>query len=164
MSEGITLRPLTRVDRDQALSVINTAAGWYREFLPDAAYDEPEMTAAAWTAEAKRLGWHGAFQADTLVGVMGLEYVNDVALLRHAYILPDAQRRGVGRLLMQTLERQVTGVGRIVVGTYAGNYKARGMLEKSGYRLSGDSTAVLRQYYDIPDDRLWSSVTYEKEI
>jgi hypothetical protein len=48
------------------------------------------------------------------------------------------------------------------VGTYARNYKARGALEKAGYRLSPDSEAVLREYYAIPEDRLRASVTYEK--
>jgi hypothetical protein len=44
----------------------------------------------------------------------------------------------------------------------ARNYKARGALEKAGYRLSPDSAVVLREYYAIPEDRLLASVTYEK--
>jgi hypothetical protein len=48
------------------------------------------------------------------------------------------------------------------VGTYARNYKARGALEKMGYRLSMDPAAVLREYCAIPEDRLRASVTYEK--
>jgi RimJ/RimL family protein N-acetyltransferase len=55
-------------------------------------------------------------------------------------------------------------VRRIIVGTYARNYKARGALEKAGYRLSEDSAAVLRAYYAIPEDRLRASVTYEKPL
>ena len=55
-------------------------------------------------------------------------------------------------------------VSRIVVGTYAENYKARGALEAAGYTLSPEPEAVLRAYYAIPEDRLQSSVTYEKEI
>jgi RimJ/RimL family protein N-acetyltransferase len=58
----------------------------------------------------------------------------------------------------------VRGARRIIVGTYAANYKARGALEKAGYRLSPDSEAVLRAYYSIPEDRLKSSVTYEKPV
>ena len=48
------------------------------------------------------------------------------------------------------------------MGTYAANYKARGILERAGYVLSADSEAVLRTYYDIPEERLRTSVTYEK--
>lgn len=155
-------RPLTAKDRDQALTVINTAARWYREFLPAAAYHDPEMTPANWDAETLRMTWFGAFLLRRLVGVMGLEYVREVALLRHAYILPEYQRRGVGSDLLNHLEAQVHGVSRILVGTYAGNYKARHALEKAGYCLAADSEALLRAYYGIPEDRLRSSVTYEK--
>jgi len=160
----IQIRLLTEDDQGAALAVINTAARWYQEFLPAEEYHDPEMTPEDWAKEAKRLSWYGAFASDTLLGVMGLEYVKDVALLRHAYVLPDRQRRGVGSLLRAYIERQIRGVRRIVVGTYTGNYKARDALEAAGYTLSADSEAVLRAYYDIPEDRLRSSVTYEKEI
>jgi GNAT superfamily N-acetyltransferase len=144
--------------------VINTAARWYAEFLPPDEFHDPEMTADQWSAEAQRMTWYGAFKERTLVGVMGLEYVRDVALLRHGYVLPESQRQGVGSVLMQHLERQIEGVRRIIVGTYAGNSKARGILAAAGYQLSEDSEARLRAYYAIPTDRLQSSVTYEKEI
>jgi GNAT superfamily N-acetyltransferase len=72
----------------------------------------------------------GSGRAGTLVGVMGLEYVRDVALLRHAYVLPAYQHQGIGTRLREHLERQVRGVRRIVVGTYAGNFKAGRALGK----------------------------------
>jgi RimJ/RimL family protein N-acetyltransferase len=156
------IRALTSADREAALAAINEAARWYREFLPPGEHHEPEMTEAAWDAEARRLTWYGAFERGTLVGVMGLEYVRDVALLRHAYILPGRQRQGVGSRLLAHLETEVRGVHRIVVGTYQGNYKARSALEKAGYRASADPAAVLRAYYAIPGDRLRASLTYEK--
>jgi len=158
------IRLLTAADRDAALAVINEAARWYREFLPVEEYHDPEMTPAQWEAEAQRMTWHGAFVEGTLVGVMALEFVKDVALLRHAYILAESQRGGIGTLLRQHLEAQILGVRRIIVGTYRENYKARRMLEKAGYTLSPDPEAVLRTYYLIPDDRLKSSVTYEKPL
>ncbi len=58
----------------------------------------------------------------------------------------------------------VQGVDRIIVGTYAANFKARNALDKAGYQPSPDSEAVLRRYYDIPEDRLQTSVTYEKHL
>ena len=160
----IQIRQLTEDDRGAALAVINTAARWYQEFLPAEEYHDPEMTQDEWAEETERLSWYGAFASDTLLGVMGLEYVKDVALLRHAYVLPDRQRHGIGSLLRIYIEQQIQGVRRIVVGTYTGNYKARNALEAAGYTLSADSETVLRAYYDIPEDRLQSSVTYEKEI
>ncbi len=157
------MRTLEEADGPAAVAVINAAADWYREFLPPEEIHGPEMTLEAWATEARRLVWFGAFDGDDLVGVMGLEYVLDAALFRHAYVLPERQRQGVAALLHNHLESHVRGVDRIVVGTYAANYKARAALEKAGYRRSSDSQAVLRRYYDIPEDRLASSVTYEKE-
>jgi GNAT superfamily N-acetyltransferase len=158
------IRALTAADRDAALAVINTAAGWYREFLPPEDFHDPEMTPEAWQAEARRLTWYGAFVEGPLVGVMGLEYVKDVALLRHAYVLAEHQRGGIGTVLREYLEAQVRGVHRIIVGTYRENYKARRMLERSGYVLSPDPESILRTYYSIPEDRLKASVTYEKTL
>ena len=158
------IRILTAVDRDAALTVINTAARWYREFLPPEEFHDPEMSPAQWEAEAQRMRWYGAFVGEALVGVMGLEYVKDVALLRHAYVLAEYQREGVGTRLRKHLEAQIQGVRRIIVGTYRENYKARQMIERAGYSLSSDSETILRTYYAIPEDRLKSSVTYERSL
>lgn len=156
------VRVLTPADRDSMLHVINTAARWYREFLPDEQLHEPEMTATNWDSESERMIWYGAFDDEWLVGVCALEYTKDVALLRHAYILPGDQRQGIGSLLTRELEVVIKGVDRIIVGTYRENYKARGALEKLGYRECANSVDVLRAYYTIPEDRLRSSVAYEK--
>ena len=159
------IRPLTAADSAAALDVINEAARWYREFVPPAEHHEPEMTPTDFEREAARASWYGAFaDGAAVVGVMALEYVHDVALIRHAYILPEYQRRGVGLELLRYLEGEVRGVDRIVIGTYRANYKARGALEKAGYRLSTDPEAVLRAYYAIPEDRLRASVTYDKTL
>jgi GNAT superfamily N-acetyltransferase len=166
----LTIRPLTLADRSAAVAVINGAARWYREFLPAEEVHDPEMTPAQWDEEARRLTWYGGFVAGVLVGVMGLERAHDAALLRHAYILPERQHQGVGLDLAEYLEELVRqepapcGPRRIIVGTYARNYKARGALEKMGYRLVTDSAAVLRTYYRIPEDRLRTSVAYEKPV
>lgn len=158
----LVIRTLSSGDREQALAVINTAAGWYADIVPSDELHGPEMSPDDYDAEAQRLTWFGAFLSDELVGVIGLEYTADVALLRHWYVSPDQQRSGAGSALRRHLEAQVNGVDRIVAGTYANNYKARGALERAGYELSADSQAVLHRYYDIPDDRRESSVTYER--
>jgi GNAT superfamily N-acetyltransferase len=95
---------------------------------------------------------------------------SDAALLRHAYILPEPQHHGISLRLAEHLksvarhEGAARSVRRIIVGTYARNYKARGALEKAGYCLSADSGTILREYYAIPEDRLRTSVTYEKSV
>jgi GNAT superfamily N-acetyltransferase len=160
----VIVRALGASDGLAAVMVINTAAKWYAEFLAPSEVHGPEMTLESWAGEARRMTWYGAFCGVDLVGVMGCEYAGDAVLFRHAYVLPDRQRQGIAAMLHDHLEREVHGVDRIIVGTYAANYKARGALEKAGYHPSPDSEAVLRHYYDIPEDRLESSVTYEKHL
>lgn len=163
VDDRLTVRQLDASDAQAAVDVINVAAEWYSEFLGDETH-EPEMTIAEWLTEGQRMAWYGAFNGDVVVGVMGLEYTDDVALFRHAYVLPDHQRQGVGAVLGAHLESQVTGVGRIIVGTYRANYKARQALEKSGYLASPDPETILRRHYNIPENRLQSSLTYEKDV
>ncbi len=162
--ENLLFRPLAAADRTAGLEVINLAAQWYREFLPPDQVHDREMSEADWDREAARMTWYGALAAGRMIGVMGLEPRGEVALVRHGYVLPEWQRRGVGGLLLGHLEREARPVSRIIVGTYAANYKARASLEKAGYVLSEDSQAVLRRYYAIPADRAASSVTYEKAL
>jgi GNAT superfamily N-acetyltransferase len=160
----VIVRALGASDGLAAVMVINTAAKWYAELLAPSEVHGPEMTLENWAEEARRMAWYGAFDGVDLGGVMGLGYAGNAVLFRHAYVLPDRQRQGIAAMLHQHLERQVHGVDRIIVGTYAANYKARGALEKAGYLPSPDPEAVLRHYYEIPEDRLQSSVTYEKHL
>ena len=164
VGDSLTIRRLTPADLGRAVAVINTAARWYREFLPPEELHEPEMDEAQWLAEGERMTWWGAFVDNSLVGVMGSEPIGEVALLRHAYILPEYQRQGVATVLLGYIEERLRGIGTVIVGTYAANYKARGTLEKGGYRLSTNPQQVLRTYYDIPEDRLLTSITYEKSL
>jgi GNAT superfamily N-acetyltransferase len=160
----VIVRALGAGDGLAAVAVINSAARWYAEFLPPAEVNGPEMTLESWAEEARRMTWYGAFHGVDLVGVMGLEYADDAVLFRHAYVLADRQRQGIAAMLHNHLEQEIVGVDRIIVGTYAANYKARTALEKAGYQPSSDPEAVLCRYYDIPQDRLQSSVTYEKHL
>ena len=59
-------------------------------------------------------GWE---DVGSLVGVMGLQRVRDVTLIRHAYVRPEYQGRGIGGTLLATLAAQVTGP--LLVGTWA---------------------------------------------
>lgn len=147
------------------MEVINTAAGWYREFLPPEELHSPEMDEAGWDAEAERMTWWGAFSDQGLAGVTGSEPIGNVVLLRHIYVLPERQRSGVAGALIHHIEEILPGSTRMIVaGTYKANYKARGVLEKHGYRPAADSELVLRTYYDIPQDRLVGSIAYAKDV
>lgn len=162
--DDVTIEVLGADDRGEAVAVINAAAGWYAAFLPPGQVPDPEMTPEEWSAEAERMTWYGAVAVGRLVGVIGLEYADDAALLRHWYVRPADQRRGVGTRLREHLERQVEGVERIIAGTYADNHRARSALEQAGYRPSPDPQAVLEDYYAVPEHRRDTSVTYERSV
>jgi len=164
MQSQLLIRALGSAERSAALEVINQAAQWYSEFLEPEHMHSPEMTPAQWDAEAQRMTWYGAFVAGRLVGAMGLEPKGEAALVRHGYVLPDYQRRGVGGALLAHLEGAAGSAQRVIIGTYAANYKARASLEKAGYRLCTDSPAVLLRYYALPADRARASVAYEKPL
>lgn len=159
-----SIRTLAEDDRDDGVGVNNEAARWYAEILPPAEVPDPEMTPGQWTLESERMTRFGAFVDEQLAGVIGLEFVDEVALLRHWYVLPRFQRCGIGTQLREHLEGQAAGVDRIIASTYAANTKARTALEQSGYQLSVATEEVLDAYYDIRHDRRQSSVTYERPL
>lgn len=85
---NIPIRECGQGDLSAVLGVINEAARWYREIVPPHEYHEPEMTREELQEEAKRIRFFGAFTEEgRIIGVMGLEYVQDVALIRHGYVL-----------------------------------------------------------------------------
>src|SRR3989304_2588132 len=88
------IRALTPADTDAALDVINTAARWYREFLPSDEFHDPEMTREQFEAEARRMTWYGAFVEGALVGGMGLEEGRGAARLPPAHAPPPHPRGG----------------------------------------------------------------------
>lgn len=160
---NVHIRECGQGDLSAILEVINEAARWYREIVPPHEYREPEMTREELQEEAKRVRFFGAFTEEgRVVGVMGLEYVQDVALIRHGYVLPKYQRQRIGTALLCHIESLITGAKRVIAGTYAMNYRARGFLEQHGYHIALDSDEVLHRYYTIPEGRRTTSVAYEK--
>ena len=93
-----------------------------------------------------------------LVGVMGIQPVGDVELIRHAYVLPSMQGLGVGTRLLAHLRRQTTQ--RMLVGTWAAAHWAIRFYRSHGFELvSPDpTTALLRRYWTIPERQIETSV------
>ena len=130
----LTIRRLTSDDRRQAVEVINTAAAWYREFLPPEELHDPEMDEAAWETEAVRMTWWGGVRGRRTGGRDGKRADQgsgaDAPRVRAA---PDHQRQGASpRPCSEHVEERLPLPARIVVGTYAANYKARGQSGEGG--------------------------------
>ena len=146
-------------DTETILATINAAAEAYRGVIPADRWHEPYMDEAGLRAEIAAGVRFSACELDGRVaGVMGIQPVRNVELIRHAYVLPACQGRGVGRELMRRLlggkERQV------LVGTWAAATWAIRFYERNGFQLVPDAAKalLLRAYWTIPDRQVDVSV------
>jgi GNAT superfamily N-acetyltransferase len=99
------------------------------------------------------------YEADGfLVGVMGIQPVKDVDLIRHAYVRPFAQRLGVGAALLEWIRKLSSRP--LLVGTWAAASWAIRFYERNGFVLvpADETKAVLRKYWAIPEHQLRTSV------
>ena len=145
------LRPCTTAEIGTIGDIINEAAEAYRGAIPDDCWHEPYMSRAELLAEiAAGVAFSGWEQAGVLVGVMGLQTVRDVTLIRHAYVRPGHQGQGIGTLLLTTLRAQTHG--RVLVGTWADAIWAIRFYERHGFTLvsTNEKDRLLQSYWTIP--------------
>jgi GNAT superfamily N-acetyltransferase len=93
---------------------------------------------------------------------MGRQQVRDVDLIRHAYVAPEIQGRGVGRVLLEHLCARAPRP--ILVGTWAAATWAVGFYERNGFRLvpRAETAALLRRYWSIPERQIETSVVLRR--
>jgi GNAT superfamily N-acetyltransferase len=93
---------------------------------------------------------------------MGIQPVNDVTLIRHAYVLTNRQRRGIGEKLLEHL-LSLARTSEILVGTWEAAYWAIRFYEKHGFRLvtREEKDRLLRKYWNIPERQIETSVVLE---
>ena len=154
-----------RPDEQEAiLNIVNAAAARYRGVIPSDCWHDPYMQAAELAREIERgVSFWGVDGPDAqLAGVMGIQSVKDVALVRHAYVHPEHQGKGIGSLLLQHLETLTDQ--RILIGTWADATWAIRFYEAHGYTLiSLDETpALLDTYWGIPARQVETSVVLAK--
>lgn len=140
-------------------AVINDAARAYRGVIPADRWHEPYMSAEALRAELDAGVKFVCFRRDgRVVGVMGLQPIADVALIRHAYTRTAEQGSGVGSALLEYLRRQ--SAQRLLVGTWKAASWAVRFYERHGFRLVGDEEKdrLLRRYWRIPERQIEESV------
>jgi len=138
---------------------VNAAAEAYRGVIPADRFHEPYMPAAELDAEiAGGVVFWGCEEDGALVGVMGLQPVRDVELIRHAYVAPDRQRGGLGGALLEHLAARTTA--RMLVGTWAAAEWAIAFYLRHGFAPVGrERTAeLLRAYWTIPERQIETSV------
>jgi GNAT superfamily N-acetyltransferase len=154
-----TIRPCREDESDAILAIVNAAAAAYRDVIPGDRWHEPYMPAAELAGEiAAGVVFWGYEADDGLVGIMGLQPVRDVELIRHAYVAPGRQRAGVGGALLAHLAARSTR--RMLVGTWAAADWAIRFYARHGFVLvDRERTAeLLRAYWNIPERQIETSV------
>jgi GNAT superfamily N-acetyltransferase len=154
------VRACAESDFDRMYLIINAAATKYEGVIPADRYHQPYMPKDELRQEMKRMTFNGWEEDGELVGVMGLEPVKDVSLIRHAYVLPEYQSKGIGSKLLDEAKVKFTGK-RLLVGTWADAYWAVNFYKKHSFRLCPDKDVLLRTYWDVPDRQIETSVVLE---
>ncbi len=151
---------LSSSDFNDILRVVNEAAKAYKDVIPDDRWKEPYMPADELQNEiVDGVEFYGWKENNILVGVMGIQQVKDVTLIRHAYVLTNRQRSGIGaRLLQHLLTLAQTPV--VLVGTWEATSWAIRFYQKHGFRLTSreETNRLLKKYWDIPERQVETSV------
>ena len=157
------IRPCRDDERAAILEIVNAAAEAYRGVIPADRWHDPYMPASELDEEiAAGVVFWGYEDDGALVGVMGLQPVRDVELIRHAYVAPARQGQGVGGAMLEHLARASTR--RILVGTWAAAEWAIRFYAGHGFeRVTPEQkTALLREYWSIPERQVETSVVLAK--
>lgn len=153
------IRPCNEQDLATILAIVNDAAVAYRGVIPADRWHEPYMPESELRAEiAAGVQFWGLETDEGLIGVMGVQPVRDVDLIRHAYVRRDRQRLGVGAELIGQLRKRTSR--RMLVGTWAAASWAISFYQRHGFELVPPERAaeLLRSYWTIPERQIETSV------
>jgi len=140
-------------------SIINDAAEAYRGVIPGNRWKEPYMSKDELQHEIDQgVVFWGYEQDGELVGVMGIQHLQDVTLIRHAYVRAAKRNQGIGGKLLSSLRQQATRP--LLVGTWADALWAIRFYENHGFRLVSweEKERLLRKYWSIPERQVETSV------
>lgn len=158
------IRPCTNADFPDICAIVNDAAQAYKGVIPADRWHEPYMPLEELKAEiAAGVQFWGWVEDGRLVGVMGMQPVRDVTLIRHAYVKTEKRKRGIGgKLLAHLLGRMH---GKILVGTWKAAGWAVKFYEKHGFQLvnEAEKNRLLKTYWKIPRGQIETSVVLVHE-
>ena len=153
------IRKIREADLGDMLAIINDAAQAYRGVIPADRWREPYMPPDELEKEiAEGVMFWVAEEDGRLLGAMGLQDKGEVALVRHAYVTPTLQRKGVGTKLL----RHVEGLAGkpVLIGTWADASWAIEFYRRNGFTIVPHSRkeSLLRRYWSIPARQIETSV------
>ena len=146
------------------IEIINDGAQAYRGAIPADCWKEPYMPEQELRHElAGGVVFWGNEENGKLVGVMGIQDVADVTLIRHAYVRTAYRRRGIGAALLSHL-RRLSGKP-ILIGTWTAATWAIRFYRKHGFRLVAEEekNRLLTRYWSIPQRQAETSVVLAEE-
>jgi N-acetylglutamate synthase-like GNAT family acetyltransferase len=159
----MNIRKAQPADRPAMLAIINHAAEAYRGVIPADCWHEPYMPAEELATEigAGVLFWVAG--EDRMLGVMGMQDKGDVALVRHAYVAPAMQRKGIGQALLRHV--QALTQKPVLIGTWAAASWAIDFYKRNGFALvtRDEKNRLLRRYWSIPARQIDTSVVLADE-
>lgn len=158
------IRPCRGTDFEAVLTIINDAAQAYRDVIPADRWHDPYMSRQQLQQEIDAGVLFSGLEDDgQLVGVMGIQDLRDVTLIRHAYVRTSQRNTGIGGRLLKHL-RQNTDKP-VLIGTWKAALWAIKFYQKYGYRLVDEATKnqLLGTYWSIPDRQVETSVVLADE-
>jgi N-acetylglutamate synthase-like GNAT family acetyltransferase len=158
------IRPCTDSDVPNIYTIVNDAAQAYKGVIPSDCWDEPYMPLEELKGEiAAGVKFWGFAENGQLIGVMGMQPVKDVTLIRHAYVRTKMRNRGIGGKLLAHLLGQIDSKmidGKILVGTWKAAGWAVRFYEQHGFQLVSEEekNRLLKTYWNIPGRQIETSV------
>ena len=154
----------TKKDVSNILYVINNAALKYKGVIPDDCWHEPYMSEQELLNEFDSgVRVFGYEKNSILVGVMGIQELKDVTLIRHAYTISTYQGRGIGKILLQYLFK-INKNSILYVGTWKDATWAIQFYEKVGFVMKKRKQTIelLKKYWEVSLKQIQNSVVLEK--
>jgi GNAT superfamily N-acetyltransferase len=154
-----TVRPCRKDECSAISEIINAAAEAYRGVIPADRWNDPYMSLRELDSEISAGVVFWAYEnVGEVIGVMGIQSVRDVDLIRHAYVLPGSQRRGIGAALIGHIRSLSSR--QMLVGTWAAATWAIAFYQRHGFVLVSpeQKTALLESYWTIPERQVETSV------
>jgi len=153
-----------KADTSKILYIINNASLKYKGIIPNDCWHEPYMSEQELIDEfSDGVRMYGYHHNTKLIGVIGIQEVKDIILIRHAYTLTSYQGRGAGSALLKySLKKNQNS--RLLVGTWKNARWAIRFYEKFGFILhtKEETTLLLKKYWNIPSKQIENSVVLER--
>ena len=153
-----------KTDTSKILNIINDASLKYKGVIPDDCWHQPYMSELELIGDfSDGVRMYGYHHNNTLIGVIGIQKVKDVTLIRHAYTLTSFQGKGTGSALLEYLLKKNQN-SRLLVGTWQNAAWAIRFYEKFGFILHAkeQSTLLLKKYWKIPSKQIKNSIVLER--